>query len=256
MSSAGVQIVPEAVSPRLPPVPRALTPAARKRGWIEPRVRAWWLAAAVPMMLFLIICYEVVTDWRRFVDLIENGIGVSAIVQAQGYQPGHRLPPDTNFTLTFPDGSGTGMQQVNGPLLSRTDLVRLGDTVDIRIDKDDPTRWTDLSVAPRLLPRLTGSLAILPFVALALGIGFVARSRVLTAWRDGVETPARVVDTAQAALAPKSTLVSCSVTGGRDQTVVRVYVPHHKGIPQKGEEIRLLIPPANALRALAADAFV
>jgi len=242
------------VETSLPPVPRPITPTARRRAWTEPRVRGWWLAAIVPMGLFIYVCFNVIADFNRFRDLVARGVAVQAVVSVAGYEKGHRLPPDTAVTLSYQIGDTT--RQASGTLLARTEMIRVGETIEIRVDPTDPQRWTDHTTPPQLAPRMMGPLAILPFIAVALLAGLLARRRLMKTWREGVAVQALVIEVLQTALAPKSTLVRCTIPTDRDGSVLGVYLPHSKGIPVKGETLWLLRPPARSTGAVAAEAFI
>ena len=229
----------------LPPPPRDISPAVRRRAWAEPRVRFWWLAAVVVLAIAGYFLGTRYWSWRRQADLVRHGLRLDdATVQRTATEVvrGKRQPPNSLVTLDYTVGGRP--YTVDGFLVGRTDWIVVGGTVPIYVDRDDPSRWTGLTEVPPLTPELMGGLVLLPVpVALALAC-LLARARVLRAWRNGQAIEALVLDSRQTAVAPRSRAVRCTPADADDRRVLSVYVPPRLARVGEGEMIRVLAPPA------------
>src|SRR5688500_2701886 len=81
--------------------PRALTAAARRRAWTEPRVRRWWLLAAGVLLLTLYVVLTQIAGWWSERRLLTEGTAVQAVVVAAQDRlqsisvPDKSMPPDS-----------------------------------------------------------------------------------------------------------------------------------------------------------------
>src|SRR4051812_39866056 len=102
-------VVTEAEVSNLPPPPRPTTPRIRRRAWGDPIVRAWWLLAAVLLLIGVGLITSQFNAWRHQVWLIRLGTPVMAQAVAvnderfhagQGGK-GRPKPPNSPVVLEF-----------------------------------------------------------------------------------------------------------------------------------------------------------
>src|SRR5206468_168383 len=117
--------------------PRPITPAARRRATVEPRVRFWWLAAMVLGAVVLWLAGTTIWEWSREADVIKNSTPVVATIDAandsinEAHIPGKKMSPSSIVVLGFTLNGQK--QQVHGRLTTKTDFVLTGDSVPIRV---------------------------------------------------------------------------------------------------------------------------
>jgi hypothetical protein len=225
----------------LQPPPRPISPRAARRAWGEPRVRLWWLAGVVILLIATFFIVSGMRAWMRDRALVVDGVVVQAIPSSptgQGIE-GHRLPADAVVRLTF-EYNGK-RREVQGQLAGRRDLIVLGAPVEIRIDPDNPQRWTGRQSPAPPWAYIVGSLPLLPLVVILFIAAFVIRRGVLHTWRDGEAKEAVVVEVRQSPLAPQSQIVRCALAGG-DGRVWTVTQPKSAGRVLRGDPIWLIVP--------------
>lgn len=237
---------------KIPPPPRAITPAIRRRSWIEPSVRFWWLASLVLLIIGAWFFFSQMREYRRERWLISNGTPVDAIIaDANGdSRVGAKFPPGTECTLRFSfDGKPVS---VSGALDS---FITNGETVVLHVNAADPTEWTFRSQADPLNSRLSAG-AIIAVAAVATAVtALLLRRRVLRVWRNAAAIAYTVVDTRHSALAPLSHAVRCTMMTGRNTRLLTVYLPGRLPRPASGEVLWLLHPPSRASAAIAVKAY-
>lgn len=252
------QTNPSAIlSVRPPPAPRELTARVRRRSWVEPRVRTWWLAAAG---LLLIAGYFVARELAKSAQdrsLVRNGTRVQAEV-VEGSGVGRKdvsFPPDLRavFKLRY-QLPGREPVEIVSQLKDQRTTVVTGKTIPLYVDPADPARWTDrLEIS--LLNDLLVGIILSPVVLVLLGIGLASRYAVLRTWRTGVSFAAVVVEMRQTASAPLSRLVRFT-PGGGDNRVLSTLMPARLGSLNAGDTIWLVAPERQPGRALVAAAYI
>jgi hypothetical protein len=242
---------PVSVPDAPPPAPRAITQRVSMRSWIDPRPRFWLIVAGFLLAIFVYFSIARVLEWRQEADLIRHGTLVTATVGVEGVsRSNYVIPAGTPVQLSFTVNGQA--QQVSGLLEGQPGLVATGKTVQIRIDPNDPTRWTDLSEPTPLIGDLIGPLLILPIVPIALVLAWLKRKKLLAAWTSGHAEAAVVDDRHQSALAPMSHVVSCSFRDLPDKRIILVYLPRAFAKIQPGDVIWLLTSPKKGGPAIAA----
>jgi hypothetical protein len=226
------------------PPPRAITPRVRRRAWVEPAVRFWWLTAMVLVLIGAWFALQGVLEWRHDVKLIREGVAVDATVYQVGEMKGifkHPQPPDSIVTLQF---SWHGKDQYTKPdrLPDRKagEFITPGDTIPIRVNPADPTDWTSAKVAGPISGRLFGAEVALPIAALTGVFGLLKWQRMLATWRRGEAIEALVMDSRNTALALGARLVRCTPDAEGDKRVFAVYVPRGLAGVGRGDTIWLL----------------
>ncbi len=229
--------------PAPPPVPRPLTPAARRRGWMEPRVRFWWLCGLVLMLVALNLLITHMVIWARELKIVRQGTPITATIESIGegeFNGQGNISPDSYpVKLTF-DFNGQSYEVGPGFLEGWTDPISPKEMVPIRIDPDDPYHWTSLTVAPPILHALLAFLLVLPFALALLAAGIFLRLRVLRLWQTGAASPFMVDSTSQSALAPSSRVVHCKDAEGRTTRLVTVFIPRRIADPKPGDILWLI----------------
>jgi hypothetical protein len=223
----------------------------RRRIWLEPLVRLWWLSALAVLGITVEISVSEFIGWRADVDLIQHGIVVQAMV---GGIPGTTRPPDAELNLSF-TLNGTPYQVV-GVLEGRTDYVPQAQPVTIRVDPNDPTRWTYRTEAPPIGQYLLGP-------ALALGMFLIAMcwcwrewQRVAKIYRRGEAVAVTVVSIGVSPLAPRSKRIQYTRNGSRDKRMRWAIVPiYTKPGVAPGDILWLFSLSATPDRAVAAIRF-
>jgi hypothetical protein len=225
-----------------PAPPRLITSRISSRTWFDPRVRFWVIVAGFLLILFAYFSIARILDWKQENELIHNGTLVTATVGMDGIgRHGYVVPPATPVTLTF-DFNGQS-QQVSGILEGHASPVSTGETIQIRIDPTDPTRWTDFTESKALGGNLIGPLLLLPVVPIALLVAWLKRRRLLYAWTTGPAEPAVVGNRHQTALAPMAHVVKCSFQDRADKRLFVVYLPKRCSSLRQGDVIWLLASP-------------
>lgn len=239
----------------LPPTPRPLTRLALKRSWAEPTVRFWLLVAFVLSLVCLYLLLVQTWRWSRERRLIWHGIPVSATVVEAGGEPvvGKQMPPTSSVRLRFERDGQT--VELTGYLAGRKEYIEVGAPIPIRVDPEDPKRWTARTEPTPLARHLVGGLLVLPAAALALLVAWIRRRKVLRVWRDGTALPVKVIELQQSALAPRSWAVRCAAEDPKDQRIYAAYVPRSLADLRRGEVLWIVRPPKAAAPALAAVAF-
>src|SRR4051794_30894051 len=79
MSEPTSPVAPPAQPPPAPP--RELTPTVRRRAWLDPHVRFWWLTALVLVLAGASLLAVRHAGWRLGARLVESGKPVDATVR-------------------------------------------------------------------------------------------------------------------------------------------------------------------------------
>jgi hypothetical protein len=221
-------------------------------------VRFWILATAALVGIAGWFVTEQLLAARREAWLIKNGTPTEAVItEANGdSRPGRWFPPDMPCTLKFDWQNET--LNVHGTLNSSYILahgVTVGHKVQIRVDPNDPTDWTDREQPEPLARRLiAGAVIVLAALVTALA-ALLLHWRVVRVWREGQAFLYTVVDTRYSALAPLSPAARCVDNTGRDSTIITVHLPMRLPRPQPGEVLWLIHPEGKPTAAIAASAF-
>jgi len=239
-----------------PAAPRPITKNARRRSWAEPRVRAWWLLAA---LLFLISIWFVgVRVYASLKDrsLIKNGVRVEAdILDVNGNTLKKIYEPEQNlfFHMTWhmPDGR---VHTVNERLKAQRKALGPGIRVPLYVDPKNLDHWTDRVEISWMEDTMVG-LLLLPTVLLMLGIGLFNRFRVLQTWKNGHAIHASIVEVKQSAAAPRSRVISMVLSNYHDQRIFTTLVPTPKARYQQGDVVWAIIPSTTPRWAILAELY-
>ena len=249
----------ETTAPNPPPAPpRPITARARQRAWAEAPVRLWWLSAVVIGLIALYVAATQISGALADRRLIEQGHVIDAKVieldqsRSTMMRPMDRSSVLDNVLLQY-DVPGSGPQEARGRLDPRPgETVRVGQTLQIRVDPANPRRWTDRTRARSWLAEMTSVALLAPLVVLLLIVAFVRRAAVLRVWRNEPSAEAVVVDAAHSAMAPRSRTLRMTLTGGADNRVFTTLYPVHAGVPAVGETVWVVAPKGRPGKAVVA----
>ncbi len=232
--------------------PRPLTATARRSASAEPRVRFWIYAALVLTVIAVWFSVDRIREWSRLAALIRNGRLVTARVQTLD-SLGRATPASDPVKLTF-TLNGTP-QLVEGVMEGRSGFVQNNTEVQVRVDPNNPGRWTTLQSVPILPAQLLAAFIIFPVALLLLLLALFLRRRILRIWRNGQAIPALVVETRQSAMSPRSRAIVCTPRDGRDKRLFTVFVPTRIAQFHEGDVIHLLALPHHPDKVIAAILF-
>jgi hypothetical protein len=241
--------------PAPPAPPRAITQGVLRRSLMEPTVRFWWAAGLALGAVALYFLISRMVTWSQELYVIRHGDAVAATVTSmgEGEIQGHFLSPDYPVTLDF---TYRGQPyEVAGLLEGRTDPIAMKDSVQIKVDPNDPYHWTYRTDAPPIMHALLASLLVLPFALAALIVAFVHRRRVLRTWTTGTAAQFIVEAIGHSSLAPGSWHLRCKAADGRTTRLVHIFLPRHFGHPRPGDVLWLIHPPGQPRAAVPAMAY-
>lgn len=224
---------------------------------MEPRVRLWWLAALCVAVIAAILAIQTAIHVSNAGSLIRAGQQVQARldkvdnVAREGFRVAASEQPKVEMTVTLPDGQ---TRQISGVLRHQKGLLEPGKTVMLRIDRADPSRWSDAMSPPPLMPELLPHMGLGVLAVVLAVVAILARRGVLSVWRNGELHPGLVVETAQSGLAPLSRVVRFTLRDTRDRRVYSASVPLRLN-PQPGQAFWIVSPPGNPQRGIVASLY-
>ena len=233
----------------LPKAPRPLTPRARRRAWQEPIVRFLWLSA---LGIFVVALYFLSTrlfEWRQEQWLILNGKPVTARLMHAGQKITGRPIKIVDDVEVFFDWNGQE-KQVPGVLMETNDSFVEGQPLDILVDPNDPTRWTNRLISTPLRTRLIGAYLLGIAAVLAILLSVTVRLKFLRLWKRGELHEAVVSTHTMTAMAPHSVMLRCQVPYRRTRLIATVTIPQDQPVPAVGATIQLLCNPGNLCHAI------
>jgi hypothetical protein len=223
---------------------------------MEPRVRIWWLAGSVLLVIALGWTLRQYLAWNQQASLVREGTKLEATVwQTQDWGAGkpitgRRIQPGVAATLAW---------KVEGKEYSGrhafTENMLSGMTAPVWVAKDNPAEWTADPNVPPLGRELVALLVLAPAVVLSLAAAALARRNVLNLWKNGDVHQAVAVDAKLSAFSPLSRQVRCSLLDVPDKRLLTVTIPGGKGVPAKGGTFYVLTPPGQVSKAVAARSF-
>jgi hypothetical protein len=238
------------------PPPRALTPAAKRRSLLEPRVRFWWLACLALAAVALFFLVSRTWGWFEVLRITRHGTAVTAVIDEIGgdeFQARTDASPDDQVMMHF-EFNGR-KYEVSGYLDGRQKPLNLKENVPIRVDPADPQLWTYRTDVPPIGHVLLSAALVAPFAAAAGVISLLLRRKTLRIWETGAAHPYIVEKTSQTALAPLSRAVHCRDLDGHRKQLVCVFIPQRVADFKRGQVLWLIHPPAKPTAALAAVAY-
>jgi len=241
------------VVPALPP--RTVTAAIRRRAWGDPSVRFWWLLAVALLLLAPFVGTPPVRRWQTLSRLAEQPPVQARLIRNQREAIiGRPVLPGDSVQIEVQQGGR--QRQLWGTLdgWARGPLPRMGETIEVRLDPDNPDVFAVVHQVPPLISALATGIAVASVAVLPMLIAVVLRRRVLNVWRMGEARTAAILDRQSTALAPRAWAARCAwadeESGERpDKAIFRVFVP--KRLPAT-DEITVLSLPKGGKRLAAA----
>lgn len=252
-SSTGLAI-PAVLPPPSPP--RPITAGSRRRAWLDPQVRFWWLVAACIGLFSTGLFACGITEWHRENWLLQHGAAVEAtVLTADGeVVKGKHRPPDGRVTGMYEwDGQ---RYSFSGILKNREDFIEVGSTILVHIDPSNPHSWTGVTAPAHIEEELLGAVMVLPAALAAFAVSLMIRSRLLRVWRDGQAIDAVLLESRPTAIAPRLRSLRCVPADGKNSRVVSVYAPSPLLHLNPGDHLWLLVTPSGSGRVVAASWFL
>jgi len=247
-------IEPPPIAPPSPP--RIVTARASGRAWSEPRVRFWWMAAGVLLVVGLFFASQQSYAWWSERSLVLYGTPATArVIEVEGYNRPDRVFGPAAVSRIEYALNGTTHRYI-GPLNGNTTPLQVNKELAIRVDPDNPMQWTLRTEPPTLAHQLIGGILVLPILALGLAAALVQRAVVLRAWKNNPAIEVKVIDAKQSPVAPLSRLIRCTPAKVGDRRMISVYVPHRVGSPEPGQLMWVIPLGAKSAHALVVEAFV
>jgi hypothetical protein len=215
-------------------------------------VRFWWLAGLVLIGAAIYLLVSRWIGWRQDSRLAVTGMPVPAtVLQAdESVARGKTVPGDKSVKLAY-EFNGKHYE-VSAPYLEgrhSEQFIEVGTTIPIRVDANEPSRWTPRDKPAPLAPELIGGAITLPVGLLVLLFSYWIRSRVLRTWRDAKAVGSIVLESRHTALSPSAWAVRCSPVEEGDNRVFEVFAPAKANVSE-GSAIWILLPRSG--RAVAA----
>lgn len=238
--------------------PRPVTSTGSRRAWGDLRVRFWWLCALALTVAMLLIGSSRVTANFRERDLIQTGIKVTATVVGMdgstrvGWTQPRSDSHEVRLRARMPDGQTATL---TGTLAPGPGVLKIGSELEIKLDPNQPSRWTDRTEPLSWPAELVIPLSLLPIVILLLAIAMFRRSQVLHVWRHGQPIQAIVHDIRHSAMAPRSRLVRYTIPELADHRIFSTLIPTNTGIPHEGETLDIIAIPNAPQRSVVANLY-
>jgi hypothetical protein len=235
---------PDAADAALPRRPRKITPLVRRRAWGDIHVRFWWLSALGVIAVMAYFTVWRVTDALRDRAIIQQGHIVQTTITSVdgGTTPGYAVLRHERVPVTLsgklPDGRSMTFA---GALPVAAGYAKVGQPLTIRVDREDPERWTDRTAAVPWVQELALTLMFLPVIAALLAVAFFMRRKILRVWREGAVVDGEVVELRTYAIAPLSRRVKYKLTDPAERRLFSALWPNRAGTLAVGQRVKLLV---------------
>ena len=232
------------IAPLPPAPPRELSARIRRRAWLEPHVRFWWLAALVLILSALYLLTSRFLAWQDSSRLIVSGVPVPATVLQvdESVVRGKSEPGDKATRLEYQYGGKTyevSVAYLEGRRAEQ--FLIIGQPITIRVDPSDPSRWTPRQSPAPLGQELIGGIIALPIAVLIALLSLWLHRRAVRTWRSGQAARGLVLSARHTALAPRAWSVRATPADEQDKRVFTVFVPLGTDVA-RGAPIWLLLP--------------
>lgn len=232
-------------------------------------VRFWWLLALALVVLAPFVGAGPFKQYQRLSKLASQpGVAARVVRTDRDTVIGRPVLTGTPVQIEIASNPprqlwGTLDGWANGP------LPRIGDTIEIRVDPEDPDVWAVVHKVPSMASALGAGLALVAAAVLPLLVAVAQRSRVLKVWRTGTVREAAVLGQQQTALAPGAYVLRCAwIEDGEhatdrgpdrakaepDRAIFKVFVPKRSlpAIDEQDRVVRVLTLP-NGGKRVAVD---
>ena len=232
------------IAPSPPAPPRDVSARIRRRAWLEPHVRFWWLATVVLILAAAYLLVSRYLAWRDASRLIVSGIPVPATVVEvdESVVRGKTEPGDKAVRLEYEYGQKK--YEVSAAYLEgrrAEQFLVIGQPITIRVDPNDPDRWTPRESPAPLGQELIGGIIALPIAVLIGLLSVWQHHRAMRTWRSGQSVAGLVLSARHTALAPRAWSVRATPADEHDKRVFTVFMPSGSDVG-RGAPIWLLLP--------------
>jgi hypothetical protein len=242
-----------------PPAPRAVNSRASRRSWAEAPVRTWAILSLIVLLATIYFAVMQISAALKTRNLITHGAKVMATVDScngvkdKGRRYNRLDRCGCDLTFVGPDGV---KRTVQGELAPQPGILVVSEQIELRVDPNDPSKWTDLLTPPPWHTELAAVIVPVPLLIFALAMMLLRRAQVLNVWRHGEPFEAVVVDSKKSAIAPRSRIVRFALPDGDDRRVFQVLYPAALGELTQGDELLLIAPPNKLSRAIVAELYL
>ena len=229
----------------LPSPPRPSTPLARRRAWGDIHVRFWWLSALGVIVVMAYFTVWRITDALRDREIIQHGQVVETTIMSVdgGTTLGYAVLRHERVPVTLrgklPDDRGE--MTFAGSLSVAAGYAKVGQPMTIRVDPNQPERWTDRTEVVPWVQELALTLMFLPVIAALLIGALIVRGKILRVWRDGAAADGEIVELRHYAIAPLSQRVKYKLTGSSERRLFSALWPNRAGKLAVGQRVKLLV---------------
>jgi len=239
-----------------PSVPRPLTAHVRRRAWVEPRVRFWWMAAIAMLITgggFIVIALH---SRSHEIWLIDHGIRINSTVVIANGETVKKRPqlPDSMVILHF-QWNGQEYEPRARTLPGRTEFIVTGSVLPIHVNPNNPEDWTWLDQPLPLLHTLIGAIISFLMAVIAVLMAWLLQRQAVRVWQKCDAVAAWVVDTQFTAIAPRSRAARVTPDMSSDNRLYTVYLPPSLEMLQRGDMLYILRPSAGSSTSVAAAWF-
>jgi len=228
----------------LSPTPRPSTRLARRRAWGDIHVRFWWLSAIGVIAVMTYFTVWRITDALNDRAIIRGGQVVQTTIASVngGTTPGYAVLRHERVPVTLSAKLPDGRQMAfAGQLSVAAGYAKVGQPLTIRVDRNDPARWTDRTEVVPWVQELALTLMFLPVIAALLIGALVMRGKILRVWRDGAVVDGEIVELRTYAIAPLSRRVKYKLTGSSERRLFSALWPNRAGPLAVGQRVKLLV---------------
>jgi hypothetical protein len=220
---------------------------------------------------FLITVYFIITRTQEALNdryLIEHGVDTKVKILSVDGDPVMKRHPryqTSRVRISFPwhDETLTREIEMDAVDLSKPNAYLLTTTeMTLRMDPNNPDRWTEETVAKSWAQELIAVGLLLPIFLVVAIVTVIQRRMVLGIWSEGQLQRAVVVDTRHSAIAPASRIVRYALEStpaahaqSPGQRISQTLMPVKSGIPQPGEPLWVIVSPTNSSRAIVAKLY-
>ncbi len=257
--SDAVEPAERADAPAVPATPRPISSRAKRRSWAELPVRPWLLLSGIVALITIYFFVSRIMEVRSDRWLIQNGTPVDAqFIHIGGDtvpKPRPRYEP-LAAAITFAlDGKPVRLD-IMLDAKPGAERVQIGKPFPIRVDPNNPERWTEQTEPRAWLHELAAAGLLVPLLVLVILVAWLRRMQMLRTWRDAPLMHATVVASSNTPGAPRSRIVLFTLTDAAEKRVWKMLLPVRAGIPRAGEGMWLICPEANPSRAVAASVYI
>lgn len=237
--------------------PRPLTPRARRRSWAEIHVRPWVLLTVLFLLAAFVMGATRFRNVMRERRVVASGTAVTAKIMDFGASQARRADRDETLSVTLeytPPGASAPVRSPGTLPRKPGEVLHIYGPIDVKIDPDDPTFFTDRSDPPPLTAELGVPLMLTGLSAACFVVALIARNAVLKAFSTGQLRRATIVSVKQSPAAPMSKQIGFGLDGANDKRIHQCFWPNSLGAVTKGQAIDVIVPK-NPDRSLAAAAY-